>query len=243
MERIRCAGVSKRFTRGTASAHLIRSGLGWENSRSDWFWALQDVDLSVSGSGKRIGIIGENGSGKTTLLRIIAGVTEPTDGTVMVRGRVVPLLELGAGMHPDLTGRENVYLNGMILGMQRREVRRKLDRIVEFAGVADFLDMPLKHYSIGMTMRLGFSVATHVDADILLLDEAWGVGDAHFQAKSAEQLRRMHAQGICSLLVSHDLEILRRLTDQALWLRAGRMAAFGPTDAVIQSYLASGPGE
>ena len=243
MERLRCAGVSKRFTRGTAVAHLIRNRLGQKNGSPDWFWALRDVDLSISGSGKRIGIIGENGSGKTTLLRIIAGVTEPTGGIVTVRGRVVPLLELGAGMHPDLTGRENIYLNGIILGMQRREVRRKLDRIVEFAGVADFLDMPLKHYSVGMTMRLGFSVAVHVDADILLLDEAWGVGDAHFQTKSAEQLRRMHAQGICSLLVSHDLEILRRLTDETLWLKAGRVAAFGPTGAVIQSYLASGPGD
>lgn len=243
MERVRCVGVSKRFTRGAAGISLIRKQRVREDGRSDWFWALRDVDLSIIGSGKRIGIIGENGSGKTTLLRIIAGVTEPTSGTVMVRGRVVPLLELGAGMHPDLTGRENIYLNGIILGMQRREVRRKLNRIVEFAGVADFLDMPLKHYSVGMSMRLGFSVATHVEADILLLDEAWGVGDAHFQAKSAEQLRRMHAQGVCSLLVSYDLEILRRLTDQALWLKAGRAEAFGPTSEVIRSYLASGLGE
>jgi len=197
------------------------------------------VDLTLSGSGKRLGIIGDNGSGKTTLLRVIAGVTQPTSGTVVVNGRVVPLLELGAGMHPDLTGRENIYLNGILLGMRRHEVRRKFDAIVEFAGVSEFMDMPLKHYSVGMTMRLGFSVAIHVDANILLVDEAWGVGDAGFQARSLEQMRRMHAQGVSSLLVSHDLTIIRQLTDEVLWLQSGRVAAFGPTESVVKSYLAA----
>ncbi|MBI3317870.1 MAG: ABC transporter ATP-binding protein [Candidatus Omnitrophica bacterium] len=199
------------------------------------------MDLTVSGGGKRLGIVGDNGSGKTTLLRIIAGVTRPTHGTVMVNGRVVPLLELGAGMHPDLTGRENVYLNGILLGMRRSEVSRKFGRIVEFAGVTEFLDMPLKHYSLGMIMRLGFSVAIHVDADILLIDEAWGVGDVGFQAKTMEQMRQMRNHGASSILVSHDVSILRQLTDEILWLKSGRIAAFGPTESVVKAYWAVAP--
>lgn len=218
---------------------LIARGNFWRKGNPDWFWALEGVDLMVSGPGKRIGIIGDNGSGKTTLLRIIAGVTRPTKGAVTVHGRVVPLLELGAGMHPELTGRENIYLNGIILGMRRREVRRKLDAIGDFAGVSRFLDMPLKHYSLGMVMRLGFSVAIHVDADILLVDEAWGIGDVGFQAKSFEQMGKMQAKGVATLLVSHDLQVVRRLTDEVLWLQSGRVMGFGPTESVIKAYLAA----
>lgn len=238
-ERVRCLAVSKRFSRGAATTQLFRRSLNRGKENSDWFWALQSVDLTMVGSGKRIGLVGENGSGKTTLLRIIAGVTVPTSGAVEVRGRVVPLLELGAGMHPDLTGRENIYLNGILLGMRRREVQKKFDQIVEFSGVSKFLEMPLKHYSVGMIMRLGFGVAIHVDADILLVDEAWGVGDAEFQAKSMEQMKSMHDKGVCSLLVSHDLELLRRLTDQTLWLKSGRVIAFGPTESVLRAYQAA----
>ncbi len=239
MDRIRCVKVGKRFVRGTMETLIARRCLRRGPQAPDWFWALEEVNLLLSGSGKRLGVIGANGSGKTTLLRIIAGVTQPTTGTVTVNGRVVPLLELGAGMHPDLTGRENIYLNGILLGMRRREVRLKFDQIVEFSGVKEFLNMPLKHYSVGMIMRLGFSVAIHVDADILLVDEAWGVGDAEFQARSFEQMRHMHAQGVSSVLVSHDLAIIRQLTDEALWLRSGRVAAFGPTESVVKSYLAA----
>ena len=241
MDRIRCIGVRKQFSRGGAETLVVRKYIWpWKGSGlSPWFWALDGVDLAVSGGGKRVGIIGDNGSGKTTLLRIIAGVTRPTHGTVVVHGRVVPLLELGAGMHPDLTGRENVYLNGILLGMRRSEVRRKFDQIVEFAGVTEFLDMPLKHYSMGMIMRLGFSVAIHVDAEILLVDEAWGVGDVGFQAKTMEQMRLLRDRGVSSLLVSHDANILRQLTDEILWLQSGRVAAFGPTESVINAYLAA----
>lgn len=243
MDRIRCVSVSKRFVRSSVETLIAHRYLRRSPQASDWFWALEGVDLTLSGSGKRLGVIGDNGSGKTTLLRIIAGVTQPTTGTVIVNGRVVPLLELGAGMHPDLTGRENIYLNGILLGMRRREVRSRFDAIVEFSGVTEFLDMPLKHYSVGMIMRLGFSVAIHVGANILLVDEAWGVGDAGFQARSFEQMRRMHAQGVSSILVSHDLAIIRRLTDETLWLRSGRVAAFGPTESVVKSYLAASSGQ
>lgn len=238
MERVRCADVSKRFSRLPGPSLLYRNPFARGKNSADWFWALRGLNLSI-GDGGRIGVIGANGSGKTTLLRIIAGVTEPTSGSVTVRGRVVPLLELGAGMHPDLTGRENIYLNGVILGMRRREVQRKFDRIVEFAGVSAFLDMPLKHYSLGMTMRLGFSVAIHVDAELLLIDEAWSIGDAGFQEKISEQMRGLHERGVCSVLVSHDLEIVRRMTDQALWLDSGRVAASGPVESVIRSYLSA----
>lgn len=238
MERLRLEKVSKRFSKREI-ARLLTHWEFWREgaSHSDWFWALDKVDLVLSGSGKRLGIIGANGSGKTTLLRIIAGVTNPTSGTVVVNGRVVPLLEPVAGMQPDLTGRENIALIGTILGMRHREIQRKLGEIVEFAGVSNFLDMPLKHYSLGMIMRLGFSIAIHVDADIILVDEAWGIGDAEFQTKSLERLQQLFHQEATVILVSNDLEIIRRQTDQALWLREGRVAAFGPSQGVIESYL------
>jgi len=239
MDRIQCVGVTKRFWRRDMGSLFSPKWIGKRGDQSNWFWALEGVDLTLSGSGRRLGIVGDNGVGKTTLLRIIAGVTQPTSGTVIIRGRVVPLLELGAGMHPDLTGRENVFLNGILLGMRRREVQRKFDHIVEFAGVSQFLDMPLKHYSVGMMMRLGFSVAIHVDADILLVDEAWGIGDAGFQFKGFEQMKKMQSKGVCSLLVSHDLDVIRRLTDEVLWLKEGKVAALGPTSLVLESYLAA----
>lgn len=236
---IRCEGVGKRFLRGTV-AQRISHWRPWRPAApADWFWALEQVALTVPHAGQRIGVIGTNGSGKTTLLRILAGVTAPTCGTVRVHGRVAPVLEPVAGLQPDLTGRENVHLIGTILGMRRREIQRKFDAIVAFAGVEAFLDMPLKHYSLGMTMRLGFSTAIHVDAGIILVDEAWSIGDAAFQAKSIERVQQIQAQGVTSLIVSHDLAIVRQLTTDALWLRGGRIAAFGPTESVIRAYVAS----
>ena len=220
MDQIRCLGVRKEFSR----------------PRADKFWALDGIDLAVSGPGERIGILGANGDGKTTLLRIIAGITRPTRGTLMVNGRVAPLLELGLGMQRELTGRENIYLNGIILGMRRNEVRRKFDSIVEFAGISNFLDMPLKHYSAGMVVRLCFGVAVHVDTDILLVDEVGGVTDFEFQAKSLEKIRQMQRKGITTLIVSHDLELMSQLTDKVLWLKNGRIAALGPTDSILKAY-------
>ena len=237
-DQIRCEGVSKRFLRGTVAQHLTRWFVG-RHPPEDWFWALEDIHLVVTRPGTRLGVIGANGSGKTTLLRILAGVTNPTRGTLMVDGRVAPLLEPFAGMQPDLTGRENIFLVGTILGMRRREIQRKFDAIVGFAGVEPFLDMPLKHYSLGMTMRLGFSIAIHVEADIILVDEAWAIGDVRFQAKSVEQIQRLQTRGVTSILVSHDLDIIRKLADQVIWLRGGRIAALGPTASVINAYVAA----
>lgn len=236
MAEIQCERVGKRFTR-TGHHRWLRAGLTGQSP--DWFWALQDVDLVAQGAGRRVGIVGANGSGKTTLLRIIAGVTAPTCGRVVIRGRVVSLLELLAGMQSELTGLENLYLYGTILGMRRGEIRRKLEAIVAFAEVERFLDMPFKHYSLGMMMRLGFSVAVHVDAEIMLVDEVWGIGDAAFQAKSFERLRQLQGQGVTTIIVSHDADVIRQLTDTAVWLRHGRPAAAGPTAEVLAAHSAA----
>ncbi len=235
---IQLAGVSKRFLKNQWTQHLLRLATDRHRADSDWFWALHDVNLTLSEPGKRLGIIGANGSGKTTLLRIISGVTIPSGGTVVIRGRVAPLLEPFLGMQPELTGRENIFFNGLTLGMRRGEIQRKFDTIVDFAGIKEFLDMQLKHYSLGMIMRLGFSVAIHVEADIILVDEAWSVGDAEFQTKSFERLQSLRRREEATLIVvSHELEIIRRQTEETLWLHQGKVADFGPTDRVIDAYL------
>ena len=235
MNQICCVGVGKQFSREGGGIPLLAHRAPWKKStESDKFWALKGVDLTVS-PGQRIGIWGANGCGKTTLLRIIAGITHPTCGRVAVNGHVVPLIEPWSGMQHDLTGRENIYLSGIILGMCRREVQRKFDSIVEFAGLSRFLHMPLKHYSWGMIVRLGFSIAIHVEADILLVDEIWGVGDREFQTKSFNEIRRIQAQGVTTLIVSHDLEVIRLLADEVWWLKEGGIAAWGPKDSVFSS--------
>lgn len=239
MNQIQCRAVRKRFLRHPIAQVLRRVATGRGFSGTDWFWALDGVDLAIAKPGARLGIVGLNGSGKTTLLRIIAGVTNPTSGTIMVNGRVAPLLEPVVGLQPDLTGRENISLLGAILGMRHREIHRKLDSIVALAQVENFLDMPLKHYSLGMAMRLGFSVAIHVAADILLLDEAWGIADQGFQVKSIEQIQRLQAQGVTSIIVSHDPDIIRRLSSETLWLEAGRAVRFGPTEEIVSAYTAA----
>lgn len=211
----------------------------WRNEGDDsrWFWALKEVSLSVSSPGTCIGLIGANGSGKTTLLRIIAGVTKPTRGLAVTNGRIVPLLELYAGMQVDLTGRENIYINGIILGMRRREINQKFDSIVDFSGIADFIDMPLKHYSLGMIMRLGFSVASHIEAPIILADEIWSIGDVDFQRKSMDRLQKLRKNGAILIVVSHDLEIVQKVSDEVAWLEQGRLMAHGPAEQVIPQYL------
>lgn len=236
MDQIRLMGVSKEFSRAGRPSLMDFCFKGRMDRGSDRFWALQGIDLAISGRGARVGIVGANGSGKTTLLRIIAGVTQPTKGTVLVKGLVVPLLDLAAGMQSDLTGRENIDLNSVILGMRRREIREKFDSIVEFAELARFIDTPLRHYSAGMIVRLGFSIAIHVDADIFLLDETWSLGDAGFQAKSFQAIERLQAKGVTTVVVSHDLEILRQLSDETLWLEKGQVTAFGPTDSIVEAY-------
>ena len=239
MEIIRLSSVSKKYSRLEGVRLITNRDFWMERESPHWFWALEHVNLSIPKGGTSLGVIGANGSGKSTLLRIIAGVTKPTYGTVVVHGRIVSLLELFAGMQPDLSGRENIILHGIILGMRRREIRRKFDAIAEFAGVEDFMDMPLKHYSTGMIMRLGFSVAIHVEADIILVDEAWSIGDIEFQNKSLQRLAQLREQGATLILVSHDMDVIRQQTQDVLWLQRGKVASCGPSDQVIRTYLDS----
>jgi len=201
-------------------------------------WALRDVGFAVA-RGEVVGVIGKNGAGKTTLLRILARITRPTEGTATIRGRVGALLETGTGFQRELTGRENVYLNGTILGMRRAEIAAKLDEIVEFAGVGPFLDTDLKHYSTGMQMRLAFSVAAHLRPEILLVDEVLAVGDLEFQKKCMGKMEDVRGEGRTVLLVSHSLGAIRALCARAILLDAGRVAAVGPAEAVIAQYLAA----
>jgi lipopolysaccharide transport system ATP-binding protein len=202
---------------------------------SDAFWALRDISLAVR-RGEAFGIVGPNGSGKTTLLKLLAGISLATRGTVSVRGRVGSLIELGAGFHPELTGRENIFLNGAILGMPREGIRRRLDEIVAFAEVGEFLEMPLKRYSSGMVVRLGFAVAAHVSAEVLLMDEVLSVGDARFQQRCLGRLRQLRQEGVTTVLVSHNLPTVGLFCERAAWLQRGEVVACGPAGEVIEAY-------
>jgi ABC-2 type transport system ATP-binding protein len=203
--------------------------------RFDEFWALQDITFEIR-KGETVGIVGHNGAGKTTLLKLVAGVLRPTRGRVWVKGRVAPLLELGAGFDTEMTGRENVFLNATLLGFREAEVAQRLDRIVDFAGVRDFIDMPLRTYSTGMLARLGFAIATDVQPDILIVDEVLAVGDEEFQRKSKARLRELRRRGDAILLVSHDLDSIRRQCHRALWLDHGRLRMVGCPDDVVEAY-------
>ena len=198
-------------------------------------WALRDVSFSVEPGGA-VGLVGRNGSGKTTLLRLLSGIIKPTSGTVAVGGRVGSLLELGAGFHPDMTGRENVYLNGSIHGLRRARIREKLDEIVAFAGLEDFIDLPVRTYSSGMYMRLGFAVAAHIEADVLLLDEVFAVGDEAFQRKCFGKIFEFKQRGGTIVFVSHDASAVERLCDRAVLLKDGTVAFDGPTHEAIVEY-------
>jgi lipopolysaccharide transport system ATP-binding protein len=201
------------------------------------FWALRDINLEVQ-VGDVVGIIGRNGAGKSTLLKILARITEPTRGEVRIRGRVSSLLEVGTGFHPELTGRENIFLNGAILGMTRREIQRKFDEIVAFAEIDRFIDTPVKRYSSGMYVRLAFSVAAHLDPEILLVDEVLAVGDARFQKKCLGQIEATSKAGRTVLLVSHNLDSIRKLCSRAISLKGGEVAGDGPAAQVVDEYLA-----
>jgi lipopolysaccharide transport system ATP-binding protein len=247
---IRAAGLSKEYRLGetiqgyrTARdrlAELAATCLGRRSPRAgrkETVWAVRDVSFEIP-QGAAVGVIGRNGAGKSTLLKILSGVTEPTAGHAEVRGRVGSLLEVGTGFHPELTGRENVFLNGAILGMRRREIARKFDAIVDFAEVERFLDTPVKHYSSGMHLRLAFAVAAHLEPEILLVDEVLAVGDMLFQRKCLEKMRGIGARGQTVVFVSHDLSIVSRLASTSLVLDAGRVAFFGPTEEAIHRYAA-----
>lgn len=201
----------------------------------EWFWALDHIDLNIK-KGESIGIIGPNGSGKSTLLKLIAGVSKPTQGKLEIHGRVAPLIELGAGFHPELTGKENVYLNGVILGMKRKEIDQKYKDIVNFAGIWDYIDQPIKHYSSGMYMRLAFAIAVHVNPEILIVDEILAVGDDAFQKKCFAKMEEFKKNGVTIIFVSHNLSQIRNFCDRTAYIKFGKLIADGETKQVCNKY-------
>jgi len=203
--------------------------------KKEEFWPLQEISFAVK-PGESFGVIGPNGAGKSTLLKVIAGIVPPSVGRVVVRGRIAPLIELGAGFDQYLTGRENVLLYGSLLGFPQRELERRLDRIVEFAEMEQFIDVPLMNYSVGMSARLGFAIATDVEPDLLLIDEVFSVGDAAFQKKCEKRMELFKAKDVAIVLVSHDLNLIRDTCPRTLFLHQGRIVAIGPTSDVAAEY-------
>jgi lipopolysaccharide transport system ATP-binding protein len=257
---IHAEGISKRYRIGTSARYkALRDTLAESLSSpfralrcvaqngaanktdgltADTIWALKDVSFVVR-SGEVLGVVGRNGAGKSTLLKVLSRITSPTEGQVQIRGRVGSLLEVGTGFHPELTGRENIYLNGAILGMRKAEIDRRFGAIVEFAEIQPFLDTPVKHYSSGMHMRLAFSVAAHLEPEILLIDEVLAVGDFSFQRKCLGKMGEISRGGRTVVFVSHNMAAVRRLCSRVLWLKDGRSYMDGPTGEVIPSYLRS----
>jgi ABC-type polysaccharide/polyol phosphate transport system ATPase subunit len=237
--------VSKRYVIGrrlnareslnAAAARVLRRG-GLVSSE---LWSLRDVSFTLA-SGESLGIIGRNGAGKSTILKILAGITSPTSGVSRTRGRVAALLEVGTGFHPELTGRENIFLNGAILGMSRQDIKRRFAQIVDFSGVERFLDTPVKRFSSGMYLRLAFAVAAHLEPDVLVVDEILAVGDAEFQRKCIGRMEEAEGEGRTLVFVSHDLETLTKLCPRSLWLEAGAVRRTGETSTIVRDYLASG---
>ncbi len=260
---IKVENLSKRFQIGTASRpayHRLSEAIAgapqflWnacrglvpgssvaspdsENLATDpsEFWAVKDVSFEVK-QGEVVGIIGRNGSGKSTLLKILSRITEPTSGRFGVRGRVASLLEVGTGFHPELTGRENIYVSGVTLGMTRTEIKKRFDEIVDFSGVEKFLDTPVKHYSSGMQVRLGFAVAAHLESDILIVDEVLAVGDAEFQRKCLNKIGRLSSSGKTAIFVSHNIAAIESICSQAIWIEKGEVVSGGMSTDVLNAY-------
>jgi ABC-type polysaccharide/polyol phosphate transport system ATPase subunit len=236
--------LTKRYRIGEHWRPTLREALSpasllRRSSRRSWdFWALNGVSFTVD-EGEVVGIIGRNGAGKTTLLKILSRITEPTAGSARMRGRVGALLEVGTGFHPELTGRENIFLNAAILGMKRSEIRRRFDDIVEFAGVENFIDTPVKRYSSGMYLRLAFAVAAHVEPDIVAVDEILAVGDADFQRKCLGKMSDFAREGRTVIFVSHDLGAIAQMCERAIWLEDGQIKHDGPASRSIELYLAA----
>ncbi len=229
--------VSKRFRLyNEKPMHLKDRITGNSKARYDLFWALRDVSLTVP-HGTMYGLVGHNGSGKSTLLRMMANIYRPTKGKVTSHGRISALLELGAGFHPQLSGRENIYLNASILGLGRREIGSKVDEIVEFAGLEKFIDTPVKVYSSGMYVRLGFSVAVHVNPEILLIDEVIAVGDEEFQRRCFDHLYSLRQQGVTIVMVTHNMGLVQTMCDHAAWLERGKVLTEGKAVGVVKEYL------
>jgi ABC-2 type transport system ATP-binding protein/lipopolysaccharide transport system ATP-binding protein len=245
VDRVQFEHVSKKYVLGAranarealvaAARSLVRRG--GEPARE--LWSLRDVSFSVA-DGEALGIVGRNGAGKSTILKILTGITAPTSGVSRTRGRVAALLEVGTGFHQELTGRENVYLNGAILGMSRRDIARAFEAIVDFSGVERFLDTPVKRYSSGMYLRLAFAVAAHLEPDVLIVDEILAVGDVEFQRKCLGRMEQAEQEGRTVIFVSHDLDTLSRLCRKAMWMETGQIRAAGSSENIIREYLASG---
>jgi ABC-type polysaccharide/polyol phosphate transport system ATPase subunit len=232
---IKLTNVSKRYVIRTGSRARSVGWPGFARNKRKEIWAVRDISLEVAG-GESVGIVGNNGAGKTTLLRLLSRITAPTSGEIRIRGRLSALVEVGSGFHPELTGRENIFLNGSMLGMTRSEIVRKVNSIAEFAGVPEYLDVPVKRYSSGMYVRLGFSIAAHLDPDILLLDEVLAVGDIVFQAKCLDLIGQLRESGHTVVLISHDLGAIQRLCDRAILLDQGRVIMTGSPTNVIDHY-------
>lgn len=222
---IQLSGVSKLFFKQEQKTfkEFLPALFSGKKTR-EWFWALKDIDITIK-PGETVGIMGPNGSGKSTLLKLIAGVSRPTEGKIETAGRVAPLIELAAGFHPELTGRENVFLNGIILGMSRKEVEAKFKEIVDFAELWDFIDSPVKHYSSGMYVRLAFSVAVHTDPDILLLDEILAVGDVKFQAKCFAKIKDFKKKDVTIILVSHDAKQVKSFCERVITIDHSKLVS------------------
>jgi ABC-type polysaccharide/polyol phosphate transport system ATPase subunit len=240
IEVINASKVYRRYSRrrqfSTLKSALLSRSLIRNLRPDETFAAVSDVTFTVP-RGRTLGVIGRNGSGKSTLLKLVAGITKPTSGSVSVNGRISALIELGAGFHPEISGRENVFINGIMLGLTKREVARRFDEIVDFADMKDFIDAPVKTYSSGMYMRLGFAVAIHVDPDVLLVDEVLAVGDEGFTHKCLDKFAEFKRRGKTILLVTHSLGLVERFCDEALWMDAGHMKGMGDPKRVVGAYI------
>jgi len=232
--------IYRRYTHrrqfATLKSALLSRSLVRDLSPDETFAAVRDLTVEVP-CGRTLGVIGRNGSGKSTLLKLVAGITKPTSGTVLVNGRISALIELGAGFHPEISGRENVFINGIMLGLSKREIARRFDEIVEFAELKDFIDAPVKTYSSGMYMRLGFAIAIHVDPEVLLVDEVLAVGDEGFTHKCLDKFAEFKRRGKTILLVTHALGLVERFCDEAVWMDGGRMKAMGDPKRVVGAYI------
>ena len=236
-DRVHYGRMSEALFRLGGAPRRLLTARGRANDAPQFAWALRDVTFSVE-EGEVIGFVGPNGAGKSTLLKLLSRITAPTEGTAFLRGRVGSLLEVGTGFHPELTGRENVFLSGAILGMRRAEIRRKYSEIIEFAEIGDYVDTPVKRYSSGMQVRLGFAVAAHLESEILIVDEVLAVGDAEFQRRCLGKLEDMaHGGGRTVLFVSHNLQAVHGLCDRAVYLDHGQLVELGDAETVVRSYL------
>lgn len=237
---IHIRGLEKEFRLSHSGVASLKTLMLWSKASSyEQLHVLRGIDLDVQ-SGECVAVVGKNGAGKSTLLSLLARVYKPTRGTLEVRGRVAPLLELGAGFHPDLTGEENVFFNGVILGLTRKEVRDRLDAIVEFSELRRYIDAPVRTYSSGMLARLGFAIAVHVDADVLLVDEVLAVGDFEFERKCYSKIDEFRSAGGTILFVSHQLDSVRRVADRCVWLENGLIREHGDVESVLAHYESGG---